>query len=136
VEQAIEAPAESWARPLVKLSRINCVDGAERWRQWSVIEQARQDGFSQSNGAVSFELHEVQPGSALGPYQQEAVVGCYRFPDGLRPLLPAVNALLIAPPGDVVGLERAFELLCSSQVIAAIAHEHSGISTPRHRRYE
>ena len=74
--------------------------------------------------------------AALLDYTKDIVVGCYRFPDGLRPLLPAVNALLIAPPGDVVGLERAFELLCSSQIIAAIAHEHSGISTPRHRRYE
>ncbi len=63
-------------------------------------------------------------GSALGPYQQDVVVSCYGFPDGFWPLLPAINALLIAPYDDVVGLESAFELLYRDQVMTRIADEH------------
>jgi hypothetical protein len=31
---------------VVKLSRIKSIDGDERWREWRVVEPARQDGFS------------------------------------------------------------------------------------------
>jgi hypothetical protein len=93
--------------------------------QWGVIEQAWKDGFSQGNGAVPFEFHKMRLGSALGPYQQDVVVSCYRFSDGFRPLLPTIDALLIAPYADVVGLESASELLYGTQVMTRIADEHS-----------
>jgi hypothetical protein len=73
---------------------------------------AWQDGFAQRNGGVPFELHKVRLGRGLGPQQHDMVVGRYRLPDGFRPLLAAVNALLIAPHGDVVGLQSALELFC------------------------
>jgi hypothetical protein len=109
---------------IVELSHIDGVDGAEGRGQLGVVEHARQDGFSQGNGAVPFEFYNVQLDRALGPYQQDVVVGCYRFPDGFRPLLPAVNALLITPHGDVVSLESALKRLYGAQVMTRIADEH------------
>jgi hypothetical protein len=61
------------------------------------------------------------------PDQQDVVVSCYCFPDGLRPLLPTIDALLIAPYNDALGLESAFELLYGTQVMTRIA-----IAIPRH----
>ena len=45
---------------LVLQARINAVDGAERWREWRLIQQARQDAFLQGQGCVPFEFNEVR----------------------------------------------------------------------------
>src|SRR5262245_28882029 len=87
---------------LVRQACINAVDGTERWREWCLIQQARQDAFLQGHGCVPFKFDEMRGCGLLRPDEQQHVVGCDCFPNGFRPLLAPIETVLVTPDSDAM----------------------------------
>ena len=62
----------------------------------------------------------------LRPDEQQRVVGCDCCPNGFRPLLAAVETVLVTPDGDAMRHKVLQEWLQDGQVTARIAEEDLG----------
>ncbi len=81
------------------------MDGRERRRQFRFIKQAGNDGFLQGQVAIGDG-----------------------FPDDFRPLLAAVDAVLIAPDAYAERMQRWLQLQRAIQIGSGIADENFGHS--------